>query len=425
MSDGSIASFLDKVEVSRVEGGLPREFGAARLLYETQGSGPAVIFRVEGAEQDSAGNLVDTRRKLYTAIGCESDIEAYNKLLDSISNPESLKEVGAPRLREARRGLLSLPASKFYEKEAGLYLSATIAVACYENVCNASIHRVLVSSEYEARVRIVPRHLWRLYSQAVSREGRLPVTFILGVHPAIVLASATSPALGVFELGLASRILSGLEIYRSPIHGNPVPYGAGAVIEGWLTSEMAEEGPYVDALMTYDRVRSQPVLKVEKVYIQPDNYTHVILGGGYEHALLMGFPREASIWESVSRVVPRVHKVRLTPASGGWLHALISVDKLHDGDGKNAIMAAFSAHPSLKHVVVVDGDVDVDRAEEVEWAIATRFQADRDLIVIRRARGSTLDPSGENGLVSKMGLDATKPLAAGLSYERGVIPGVK
>jgi UbiD family decarboxylase len=89
------------------------------------------------------------------------------------------------------------------------------------------------------------------------------------------------------------------------------------------------------------------------------------------------------------------------------LHAVISISKNHPGDGKNAILAAFAGHPSLKHVVVVDEDIDVDNLEMVEWAIATRFQADRDLIVIREARGSTLDPSGREGFGAKMGIDAT------------------
>ena len=139
----------------------------------------------------------------------------------------------------------------------------------------------------------------------------------------------------------------------------------------------------------------------------------------------MGFPREAAIWDAVSKVVPRVRKVRLTPASGGWLHAVVSIEKQHEGDGKSAIMAAFAAHPSLKHVVVVDSDVDPDNPWEVEWAIATRFQADRDLVLVRNARGSTLDPSSQDGLTSKVGIDATKPLEAGLGYKRGVIPGLR
>jgi UbiD family decarboxylase len=129
-----------------------------------------------------------------------------------------------------------------------------------------------------------------------------------------------------------------------------------------------------------------------------------------EHKLLMGFPREASIWDVVRKVVPKVVKVRLTPAGGCWLHAVISIEKNSDGDAKNAILAAFAAHPSLKHVVVVDPDIDPDNPVDVEWAIATRFQAGEDLILIRGVRGSTLDPSSDDGITDKLGIDATAPL---------------
>ncbi|MCE4629615.1 MAG: UbiD family decarboxylase, partial [Desulfurococcales archaeon] len=103
--------------------------------------------------------------------------------------------------------------------------------------------------------------------------------------------------------------------------------------------------------------------------------------------------------------------------------AIISIEKNHDGDAKNAIMAAFAGHPSLKHVVVVDGDIDPDNYEMVEWAIATRFQADRDLVVIKNARGSTLDPSADNGFTAKMGIDATVPRKGDPHFERAKWPG--
>jgi UbiD family decarboxylase len=123
----------------------------------------------------------------------------------------------------------------------------------------------------------------------------------------------------------------------------------------------------------------------------------------------MGLPRESTILKSVSQVVPRVNGARLTEGGCCWLHGVVSITKQREGDGKNAIMAAFSGHPSMKRVVVVDSDIDIYNDEEVEWALATRFQADRDLVVVSKARGSTLDPSSD-GLTTKMGLDATKPL---------------
>ncbi len=419
---GSMLEFLDVVDVERIGGTLSRDFEVARVIREWQGRGPVIVYRVEGCPQDSASNLVDLRFKLYKALGVGSDEEAYLKILDAMSSPARPSVVGAPRLREAEGGLMEVPAVRFYEKEAGLYLSSAIFIACYDGVCNASIHRVLVKDKRVGVVRVVPRHLWELYLRAKSRGQDLPVSVVIGVHPAIMVAAASSPRFGVFEVDVASKLLGNLWVYESPVHGNPVPLGSAVVIEGLLSRDMAEEGPYVDVIGTYDRVRNQPVLKVLKVYLDVNELTHVILSGGLEASLLIGFTRETAIWEAVSKVVARVHKVRLTPASGGWLHAIISIDKRHEGDAKNAIMAAFAAHPSLKHVIVVDSDIDPDDPSQVEWAIATRFQADEDLVIVRNVRGSTLDPSSRDGLTAKMGIDATKPLNAGIEYEKPRIP---
>jgi len=419
---GSVLEFLDVVDVERIGGTLSRDFEVARVIREWQGRGPVIVYRVEGCPQDSASNLLDLRFKLYKALGVRSDEEAYLKIFDAMSSPARPSVVGAPRLREAEGGLMEVPAARFYEKEAGLYLSSAIFIACYDGVCNASIHRVLVKDKRVGVVRVVPRHLWELYLRAKSRGQDLPVSVVIGVHPAIMVAAASSPRFGVFEVDVASKLLGNLWVYESPVHGNPVPLGSAVVIEGLLSRDMAEEGPYADVVGTYDRVRNQPVLKVLKVYLDVNELTHVILSGGLEASLLIGFTKEAAIWEAVSKVVARVHKVRLTPASGGWLHAIISIDKRHEGDAKNAIMAAFVAHPSLKQVIVVDSDIDPDDPSQVEWAIATRFQADEDLVIVRNARGSTLDPSSRDGLTAKMGIDATKPLNAGMEYEKPRIP---
>jgi UbiD family decarboxylase len=419
---GSVLEFLDVVDVERIGGTLSRDFEVARVIREWQGRGPVIVYRVEGCPQDSASNLLDLRFKLYKALGVGSDEEAYLKIFDAMSSPVRPSVVGAPRLREAEGGLMEVPAVRFYEKEAGLYLSSAIFIACYDGVCNASIHRVLVKDKRVGVVRVVPRHLWELYLRAKSRGQDLPVSVVIGVHPAIMVAAASSPRFGVFEVDVASKLLGNLWVYESPVHGNPVPLGSAVVIEGLLSRDMAEEGPYADVVGTYDRVRNQPVLKVLKVYLDVNELTHVILSGGLEASLLIGFTREAAIWEAVSKVVARVHKVRLTPASGGWLHAIISIDKRHEGDAKNAIMAAFVAHPSLKQVIVVDSDIDPDDPSQVEWAIATRFQADEDLVIVRNVRGSTLDPSSRDGLTAKMGIDATKPLNAGMEYEKPRIP---
>jgi UbiD family decarboxylase len=207
------------------------------------------------------------------------------------------------------------------------------------------------------------------------------------------------------------------------------PAEAELVLEGKISvTKEVDEGPFVDVTGTYDVQRKQPVVEVVGVMHRKDYVYEALLPSGSEHKLLMGLPHEVLIWESVSKVVPKVCAVNLSEGGNGWLHVAISLEKQVDGDAKNALLAAFAAHPSLKHAVVVDSDINVYDASDVEWAVATRFQASEDLVVIENVRGSTLDSSAnqETGLTSKMGIDATRPLAKPKEkFERAEIPSGK
>jgi len=419
----TLTGFLEEAGFEEVGEPLEPRFGVARLLYKTQWRGVPQVFRVKGYEFKATGNVVASRSLILRALGASGDEEAYRRLLGALERPGELRVEGTPKLDPLDSLLEGLPAVNFYEGEGGPYITSGVFISCLDGTCNASIHRLMILGRREAVARLVPRHLYHLYRMARLRGEDLPVSIVVGVHPAVLLAAASSPRLGVFELGVAKALVPRLRVVESPIHHHPIPYPFSALIEARLTGVEVEEGPFVDATGTLDRVRRQPLLRVEGVYTAGEPF-HIILPAGLEHANLMGFPREAQIWEAVSRVVSRVHAVRLTPSSGGWLHAVIAIEKVHDGDAKNAIMAAFAAHPSLKHVVVVDPDINVDDPGEVEWAIATRFQAERDLVVVRGARGSTLDPSAEEGLTSKMGLDATAPLGSEDKFRRARIPGL-
>jgi 2,5-furandicarboxylate decarboxylase 1 len=134
---------------------------------------------------------------------------------------------------------------------------------------------------------------------------------------------------------------------------------------------------------------------------------------------LQGLPQEPRIFSSVQNTVPTVKNVALTEGGCCWLHAAVSIQKQTQGDGKNVIMAALAAHPSLKHCVVVDEDIDIFDAEDVEYAIATRVRGDEDIIIVPGARGSSLDPCAKvDGTTTKVGVDATKPLDKLEKFER-------
>jgi len=123
-------------------------------------------------------------------------------------------------------------------------------------------------------------------------------------------------------------------------------------------------------------------------------------------------PKEPTIYDEVSKVCT-CRNVLITLGGGSWLHGIVQIRKERPEDGKNAIEAAFKGHNSMKHVVIIDEDVDIYDMTAVEWAIATRFQGDRGLVIKEKQPGSSLDPSadhsGKKALTTKVGIDATMP----------------
>jgi 2,5-furandicarboxylate decarboxylase 1 len=366
---------------------------------------------------EAVGNLYSTRESVCAALGIEPQ-ELVPKLLRANAKPIPPSEVKAPGFNDkvsAKVDLTKLPIPKFYPKDGGRYITAGVAVSEFEGKRNVSFHRLMLLDKGRFAIRLVPRHLYTMYKASLAKGNDLPVAFCIGLSPSLLLAAATSTDFLQDEMEIASALNQ--ECTGHPLEiaklrsGLVVPAQSEYVLEGRLTAEMVEEGPFVDITGTYDDVRKQPVFKVDRVYMRRDPIFQIVLPGGLEHYLLMGLPREPAIFKSVNQVVPLVHGVRLTEGGCCWLHGVVSITKNKEGDAVNAIMAAFTGHPSLKKVIIVDQDVDIYDDRQVEWAVATRFQAHRGLVVVKNAAGSSLDPSAE-GTTSKMGIDATKPIGS-------------
>jgi UbiD family decarboxylase len=376
---------------------------------------PVHFTDLDGGE--AAGNLWSTRDRVAGSLSIPKH-ELLGKLLGAQAHPRDtrLVETAAFTKHEtADVDLLDLPVPKLFPRDAGRYITAGVWVAERDGVRNLSFHRILLLSKDRGACRIVPRHLRHMYSEATKAGEELKVAVCIGLDPWNLLAGGTSVEYGVDESRIASALTESclgrpVDVVRIK-NGLTVPADAEYVLEGRLTVETHDEGPFVDAVRTYDRVRKEPVLVVDRIYHRDKPIFHIIVGGLDEHFMFMGMPREPVVYQAVSRAVPHVKAVRLTEGGCAWLHGVVSIRKQHQGDGKNAIMAAFGAHTSMKQVVIVDEDIDVFDDRDVEWAIATRFQADRGLVVLHDVRGSSIDPSARDGFTSKMGIDATKPLA--------------
>ncbi|WP_297479346.1 UbiD family decarboxylase, partial [Thermococcus sp.] len=295
-----------------------------------------------------AGNIWSTRERIAGFLRTKKE-ELIHLMTEAMENPSPYRTVeNAPFLKNSTQdfSLLELPIPKYYPKCGGQYFTSAMVIAKDENgFVNMSFHRMMVRDEKTVAIRLVPRHLYAMWKEKAERGEELDVRIVVGNPVHLLLAGATSTAYGISELEIASKISEisfGKPIDVVELGGIPVPVESEFVFEAKVTPELVNEGPFVDITGTYDHVRKQPLVVFERMYHVDEPVFHALLPGGYEHFMLMGLPKEPQIYASVKRVVPKVHGVRLTEGGAMWLHAVVSITKQHDGDGKNAILAAFA-----------------------------------------------------------------------------------
>jgi 2,5-furandicarboxylate decarboxylase 1 len=216
-----------------------------------------------------------------------------------------------------------------------------------------------------------------------------------------------------------------LEVVKCLTNNVRVPAHSEFVLEGRILAKERElEGPFGEFPQYYGERARRHVIEIDCVTHRRNPIFHTIVGGGLEHLLLGAIPREATLLAHLQRSFPNVRDVHLARGGVCRYHLYVQMKKRSEGEAKNVILNAFGGHYDIKQVVVVDEDVDIHNPTEVEWAVATRFQADRDLIVVSNAQGSKLDPSSRDGVSAKMGLDATVPLdAPEFKFKRIQVPG--
>jgi UbiD family decarboxylase len=206
-----------------------------------------------------------------------------------------------------------------------------------------------------------------------------------------------------------------------------IPAECEFVLEGRIYLEdRHEEGPFIDLTETVDVIREEPIFEVKKITHRKSAIWQGLLPGRSEHKVLMGMPREPTVYRKIKERGINVLDVNITPGGSSWLHVAVKVKKQNEDDGLKAIEAAFAGHTSAKHVWVYDEDIDIYDGEEREWAMATRFQADEDLLIKDKEPGSSLDPSAEPStkMTTKVGFDCTKPLEVkkGKSFDKAEFP---
>jgi len=395
----------------------------ARVMVALDGQ-PVLFHKLVGFAGWRAISGVCARRQHFAATLDCTVPDLVHRLADALADPippPVLDSGPCQEVVEAQVDLTLLPIPRYHPDDGGRYVTSGVAVVKDPDLGrNISFHRLMLLDERRFVARIVEGRGTHTAMGKVA--GDLPVAIAIGCPVHVLLAAAMSPPKGVDELGIA-HVLAPTPLVRCQTVELEVPAEAELILEGRITHTLAEEGPFPDLTGTMDIVRHQPVIEVDHVTHRRAPVFHVLLPGGMEHKTLMGMPREPTIFDAVNEVC-RCTGVYITPRGTSWLHAVVQIEKRHEEDGRRAIWAAFRGHMSLKHVVVVDADVDLYDSAAVEWAIATRFQADRDLVILTEQPGSSLDPSatqmlGQKARTAKMGLDATAPLGeARRGYER-------
>lgn len=398
---------------------LSSEYEVAKVLRQYP-KDTVIIKNVKGFDLPVISGICNTREKIAKSINCEVS-EITEKIIEAMEKPVKVdKFTDFSDYETCDVDLDKIPILTHYKRDGGAYITAGVVFARdpETGIQNASIHRMMVLDNKRLVIRIVPRNLYTYFQKAQKLGKDLEIAIAIGMDPAILLASTTSIPIDYDEMDVANAFKGGdLELIKCGDLNVPQ---ADIILEGKISvSETVPEGPFVDLTDTYDIIRDQPIINLETMHIKNDAVYHAIIPAGFEHKLLQGLPQEPRIFKAVKNAVPTVENVVLTEGGCCWLHAVVSIRKQTEGDGKNAIMAALSAHPSLKHCVVVDTDVNVFDAEDVEYAISTRIKGDRDIMIVPNVRGSSLDPVAESdGTTTKIGVDATKSLKALEKFER-------
>lgn len=386
-----------------------------RLLHALEGR-PVLFTDPRRPGWQVASGVCARREHLSWALGAEAP-GVVARLVAALSHPLQPPIVTDAPCQEVvcrRPDLNSLPILTHLAGDGGPYITAGISVIRDPDLGrNVSFHRLMQITATSFVARIVEgRGTDTAWRNAVAAGHELEVAICLGAPIHVLLAASMSPAKGVDELTLA-HALAPTPLVPCISVDLEVPAECEAVLEGRITARLADEGPFIDLTETWDVVRQQPVIEIDCITHRRSPIYHALLPGGLEHKLLMGLPREPTVFQAVAQVAD-CRTVYITPGGMSWLHAVVQIEKHGPDDGRRAIEAAFRGHSSLKHVVVVDEDVDPFDPAAVEWAIATRFQADRDLLIWPDQPSSSLDPSaklvpGQKARSAKMGLDATIP----------------
>jgi len=431
-----LARIVDKLDAGgrlvRVHSEVDLEHDLAGLAAEFEGGPRAVLFeRVKGHEDPVFTGLYWSRELLGDLLGKpERGLPAY--VSSCIRNwqqrpidPAVVETGPVLEVTENRVDLARLPIPIHAEKDGGPYFDAAVVIARdpETGVRNASIQRFMVTGPDTMGINIdAGRHLELYLAKAAARGKPLPFTLNVGVGPGLHFAAATpaeaAPA-DTDELGIASEFHGApLELVRGTKSDVEMVAHAMYALEcEMIPGELTDEGPFAEVTGYYARREPRPKVHVRALHRRRRPIFQTILSGKevYNSVGLLG---EANVLALLQRQVPGVRDVYFSHGGSGFYHAVVSIAQTRAGWSKQAILAAFAAFPPLKMVTVVDDDVDIRNASDVEWAMSTRLDPRTGIITIDNIFGHGLNPSFPDYLGAKVGFDATRAYPHRYEHDR-------
>ena len=421
-----LESLDEKGLLKKVDVEVSKKLEISGILKEMEPT-PVMFNNVKESDFRVVGNTFCTKDVIasYFNVTPSDLIPMLSRAIMESSEPEVIKNAPCQEIVEPNVDIDKIPILYHCDRDGGNYISSAVVVTKDPDYGqNLDFHRAMQFSKDKFATRIVRG---RNFHTFLEKNGELEVAFCIGNTPNVMIAGATSVEIGFDELKIANA-LEPLNLVKAHSVDLLIPADAEFILEGKvILKEKHAEGPFVDLTETYDTIREEPVFEVKKITHRKDAIWQALLPGALEHKILMGMPREPTIFNKVNEAGVKCLDVNVNPGGCSWLHAIVQIEKVSEEDGKKAIYGAFAGHGSCKHIFIVDKDINIYDPLSVEWAMATRFQGDTRIVIKDKEPGSSLDPSAEPGtkLTTKMGFDLTKPLIPkGKSFEIADFPKV-
>jgi len=411
-----LRDFLDKLEYEgkliRIKKEVSHEYEIANIMYSLDEK-PIIFDNVKKFNFPVFGGITSNRDIIAEGLGTTKEKLLF-KLVDALRNPKKPKMIGKAPCQEIsirNPDLSKIPLLYHLNGDGGRYGSATVStIKDPDTGRNVSYHRLMEIDKNKFTARLIKNRQTRTTYDKVKED--LEMAVCIGNSVAVMVAASLGPPSGIDEFSIANA-LDETPMVKCITKDLEVPAYSEIVFEGRLTKDLDREGPFVDLTETRDFERQEPVFIVDHITHRKNAMYQALIPGRLEHKTLMGMPKEPTIYNEVSKVVD-CKNVLVTMGGGSWLHGIVQIDKKNSDDPKKAIEAAFNGHKSMKHVIIIEEDVDIYNPNAIEWAIATRFQGNKDLVIKQNQPGSSLDPSakhepGKKTLTTKVGVDATIP----------------